>query len=255
MPGLTGCGLAEYGDSYTLSNTSATLSQTLKPKANVIRLAMPKNSDHTQLGADSRQQNAKQFTEKYENTGRAGNWLIDRFFRSAQGLIEPALPAKARVLEIGCGPGYSTARIKKWQGVDHLCAGEPDPQLLEIAREMNPNIELLNESAYHLSHADNTFDAVIMLEVLEHLDDPAKALAELRRVSRGVVLVSTPREPLWRILNCARGKYLGSLGNTPGHIQHWSSRGLTRQVSSHFKLVACAKPVPWTILLLRPRRA
>jgi hypothetical protein len=29
-----------------------------------------------------------------------------------------------------------------------------------------------------------------------------------------------PREPIWRIGNMARGRYLGDLGNTPGHIQH-----------------------------------
>ena len=120
--------------------------------------------------------------------------------------------------------------------------------------ELNPDIEFIRESVYELSHADNSFDAVIMLEVLEHLNDPAAALAELHRVSRSVVMISTPREPLWRALNCARGKYLAAFGDTPGHIQHWSSRGLIREVSPLFDVIGCAKPIPWTILLLKPRK-
>lgn len=203
----------------------------------------------------SRGTSSDQFTGKYQKSGRIGKFLIDRFFGSAQHLMDPVLGPTSRVLEVGCGPGYSTARIKKWRGVHHLVAGEPESEMLEHARAVNPEIEVLQESVYSLPHTDDAFDAVIMLEVLEHLDDPPSALAELRRVSRGLVLLSTPREPLWRALNCARGKYLASLGNTPGHIQHWSSRGLMRQVSPFFEVVACAKPIPWTILLLKPRKA
>ena len=40
------------------------------------------------------------------------------------------------------------------------------------------------------------------------------------------LLVSVPREPLWRGLNMARGAYMRDLGNTPGHVNHWSKRAL-----------------------------
>ena len=196
-----------------------------------------------------------QFLGKYQNSGRIGQFLIERFFMAARRLLHPVLGAAPRILEVGCGPGYSTERIKTWRRIGVFVAGEPEREMLEHAREFNPEIMFIRESAYALPHPDNSFDAVIMLEVLEHLDDPPAALAELHRISRGVVLISTPREPLWRALNFARGKYLGALGNTPGHIQHWSSRGLIRQVSPLFEVIACAKPVPWTILLLKPRKA
>jgi hypothetical protein len=52
----------------------------------------------------------------------------------------------------------------------------------------------------------------------------------------------------------ARGKYLLQGGNTPGHIQHWSSRGFVELVSRHFEVVKVRKPLPWTMLLCRPRR-
>lgn len=201
------------------------------------------------------QDETQAFTGKYENSGRIGGWLIERFFNAAQNLLVPMLGSQANVLEVGCGAGYSTASISAWLAADaRLVAAEPEWPLLQLARARNPGIALLGESVYQLAHADKSFDAVILLEVLEHLETPAEALAELARVSRGVVLLSTPREPIWRMLNMARGKYLHALGNTPGHIQHWSSRSLRRMVSPWFEVIACATPLPWTLLLLRPKR-
>ena len=46
------------------------------------------------------------------------------------------------------------------------------------------------------------------------------------------LLVSVPREPLWRALNVARGAYLRELGNTPGHVNHWSKRGVRPRCSA-----------------------
>jgi len=195
-----------------------------------------------------------EFTGKYEHSGRAGNWLINRFFDAARSLLEPVLDRNSRVLEIGCGAGYSTQRIARWRGVDDLSAAEPGPELLERAVANNAAVPMIQESVYSLAHADRAFDAVIMLEVLEHLEHPEDALRELHRVTGGYLLLSTPREPIWRMLNMARGKYLADLGNTPGHVQHWSTRALIRTTRPWFDLEGVATPLPWTILLLRPRR-
>ena len=75
-----------------------------------------------------------------------------------------------------------------------------------------------------LAFADGEFDLVAATEVLEHVPDPAAALAEMARVAGAFLLVSVPHEPLWRALNLARGAYLRELGNTPGHLNHWTRR-------------------------------
>ena len=75
--------------------------------------------------------------------------------------------------------------------------------------------------------------------------------AEVARVSSGWLLLSVPWEPVWRILNVARGRYVGSLGNTPGHVQHFSRRAIRGLVASRFELVAERRPFPWTVLLAR----
>lgn len=92
---------------------------------------------------------------------------------------------------------------------------------------------------------------VMCLEVMEHLEDPEKALRQLVKVSSDYFIVSVPREPVWRFLNMVRGKYWKHWGNTPGHLNHWSSGKIKKMISKHARVVAIYKPLPWTILLCK----
>jgi hypothetical protein len=89
------------------------------------------------------------------------------------------------------------------------------------------------------------------MEVLEHVPDPEAVLAEMARVASAWLLVSVPREPLWRSLNLARGAYVKDLGNTPGHLSHWSKRGFARLLARYGEIVELRSPLPWTMALLR----
>jgi hypothetical protein len=65
------------------------------------------------------------------------------------------------------------------------------------------------------------------------------------------LLVSVPREPLWRALNVARGAYVRDLGNTPGHVNHWSRRSFVDLLARHGEVAAVRSPFPWTMALVR----
>jgi len=96
-----------------------------------------------------------------------------------------------------------------------------------------------------------SFDLAAAIEVLEHVPDPERTLAEMAHVASRHLLVSVPREPLWRGLNLARGAYVRDLGNTPGHVNHWSKRGFVRAVGRHGEVIEARSPFPWTMLLVR----
>ena len=104
--------------------------------------------------------------------------------------------------------------------------------------------------AENLPFEDDEFDVATAIEVLEHVLDPAHTLAEMARVASGHLLVSVPREPVWRAVNMARGAYLKDLGNTPGHLNHWSRKGFVELLSRHGQVVARRSPFPWTMLLV-----
>lgn len=195
------------------------------------------------------------FRDKYEKSGLIGGWLIDRFYASIAGLIAGLQPPPTSAFEVGAGEGYSTQRLAPMMPADcRFVSSEFEPALALRARQRNPGVAVSTQSIYALEREDASADLVVCLEVLEHLDDPARGLAELARVARGALIVSVPNEPLWRVLNCARGKYWGDLGNTPGHLNHWTPRAFERFVGTRCRVLARVQPLPWTILLAVPRR-
>lgn len=128
------------------------------------------------------------------------------------------------VLDVGCGEGFVTARLPGGRvvGVD------PDARALEAAARRVPAGEFHRAAVTALPFDDGAFDLVVCTQVLEHLEDPAAALRELRRVARGAVLVTVPHEPWFRLGNLARGRHLSRLGSTPGHLHTWTGRGFRR---------------------------
>ena len=114
-----------------------------------------------------------------------------------------------------------------------------------------PNLEYRVMKAENLPFADDEFDVASAIEVLEHVPDPAHTLAEMARCAHSHLLVSVPREPLWRMLNLARGAYWSSAGNTPGHLNHWSARSFVALLSGFGEVIEVRAPFPWTMALVR----
>lgn len=198
------------------------------------------------------------FAHKYteEGQGKLGAQLLDGYFRSVENLVsESGIAArdKIRAIEIGCGEGFSTQRlVELLPSHVEMQASEFVDALVPKAQKRNPGIKVIQESIYETTHPDNSFDLIFLLEVLEHLDYPDKALAELARILKpdGFLVLGVPREPLWRALNMARGKYLKDWGNTPGHLNHWSSRQLVKFIEENFGPVQVKRsPLPWTQVL------
>ena len=198
------------------------------------------------------------FGHKYteEGQGKIGRKLLDSYFSSVAKLVDASGISgtkNAKAIEIGCGEGFSTVRLREMlPSTVELEASEFVAKLVPEAQERNPNVRIIEESIYETTHADNTFDMVFLLEVLEHLDYPDKALTELRRILKpgGYLVLGVPREPIWCSLNMLRGKYLAHFGNTPGHLNHWPSFALKRDIRKHFgPIIASRAPLPWTQVL------
>ena len=159
---------------------------------------------------------------------------------------------------VGARRGLRRGRAHRSSGPERLGDGRivgidlDDPKLrAEWEKRERPNLEFRAEEATRLSFADDEFDLASAIEVLEHVPEPEATLAEMARVARGHLLVSVPREPLWRGLNMARGAYWRDLGNTPGHVNHWSKRGFVSLLSRYGTVEEARSPFPWTMLLVR----
>ncbi len=191
--------------------------------------------------------------DKYATGNPVARRLMAGFDRGMFELLARAHPV-ASVLEVGCGEGHVTAKLARFFPEAEIVGTDFSDEIIDIARREHPDIRFEKQSVYEISRRAARPDLVVMSEVLEHLEDPERALAELAALGPAHLFASVPREPVWRVLNLARGKYIGALGNTPGHLQHWSARGFLGLLSRHFEIRAHKTPLPWTQALCRPRR-
>jgi SAM-dependent methyltransferase len=189
--------------------------------------------------------------DKYGSTNPVVRRLMAGFERSVDELFAQAAPRT--VLDIGCGEGVLTAQWAQRLGTGRVVGVDlEDPKLeAEWAQRQRENLEFRAMPAERLEFSDNEFELVAATEVLEHVPDPALVLNEMARVSARHLLVSVPHEPLWRALNVARGAYLRDLGNTPGHLNHWSRRSFVNLLGRFGEVSQVRSPFPWTMLLVR----
>lgn len=189
---------------------------------------------------------------KYATRNPAARGLVARFRGALDELLDVAAPAS--ILDVGCGEGVLAAAWRERPGVRRVVGVDVEDARLraEWARRERSGLELRAIApAPPLPFPDDSFDLLAAVEVLEHVDDPDVLLAELARVARRHVLVSVPREPMWRALNIARGAHWGSLGNTPGHVHHFSRRSLERLAAARGRVLAVRTPLPWTAALVQ----
>ncbi|HSZ06163.1 MAG TPA: class I SAM-dependent methyltransferase [Solirubrobacteraceae bacterium] len=201
--------------------------------------------------------------DKYGSSNAVVRRLMARFERDLDELFELAAPSS--LLDVGCGEGVL---VHRW--AQRLAARDPDapPRVVGIdleeqsiqagwAERQAPNLEYrVMEAATSspqgdLPFADAEFDLASAIEVLEHVPDPEHTVAEMARCAERHLLVSVPHEPLWRMLNMARGAYWPALGNTPGHLNHWSRGAFVKLLSRHGQVLEVRSPFPWTMLLVR----
>jgi 2-polyprenyl-3-methyl-5-hydroxy-6-metoxy-1,4-benzoquinol methylase len=189
--------------------------------------------------------------DKYGSRNPVVKRLMSGFHATLDELWRRAAPSS--VLDVGCGEGVLTVQWAERLGGGRVVGIDLDDAKLraEWTKRERPNLEFRAEEATRLSFADDEFDLAAAIEVLEHVPEPEATLAEMARVARGHLLVSVPREPLWRGLNMARGAYWRELGNTPGHVNHWSKRGFVSLLSRYGAVEEARSPFPWTMLLVR----
>lgn len=188
--------------------------------------------------------------DKYGSTNPVVRRLMANFEGTLEELFVKAAPQT--LLDVGCGEGVLT---HQWaQRIDGKVVGIDldDPELHKHwETRQAPNLEYKILKAENMPFADNEFEVASAIEVLEHVPDPEHTVAEMARCASKYLLVSVPREPLWRGLNMARGAYIKDLGNTPGHLNHWSKRSFVALLNRYGTVVEARSPFPWTMLLVR----
>lgn len=189
--------------------------------------------------------------QKHASNNPIQRALIQRFHSQVCELVKARNPRE--ILDVGCGEGYVLQALRAG-GVRCAMRGiDLSETAIAEARRNVPDANFEVRDVATLAEAGERYDVVLMLEVLEHLPDPTRALRLLSQVSNRHAIVSVPWEPYFRGLNMLRGKHVLALGNDPEHIQHWGRREFKRLVAGTFDVRAAPTVFPWTLLAAETR--
>lgn len=153
---------------------------------------------------------------KYSTTNPLVKYANAQFFNSIINNIKKENPKK--ILDVGCGEGNLFGKLVKNYSKAKIIGIDYSAKSIKAAKKYG---DARVGSIYSLKFKNKEFDLVTCFEVLEHLDNPRKALKELIRVGK-IILITVPNDPIMRACNLIRGKYLETLGNFPDHVNHWT---------------------------------
>jgi len=184
--------------------------------------------------------------QKHESKNPIQRALIGRFHEQLAHAVRELEPQN--ILEVGCGEGY-VLRALRDHGVTCPLAGiDFSPEAIQAAKQRVPDANLSVDDALALAERGQKYDVVLMIEVLEHIEQPERMLPVLERIASRSVVLSVPWEPFFRGLNFMRGKHIAAFGNDPEHVNHWSRSGFKRFVGSRFSIQRAPFAFPWTLV-------
>ena len=159
--------------------------------------------------------------KKHTHRNPIQRFLLDNFFRTLLKLT--AGKKIENILDVGSGEGFTLNRLMEnkigsmWEGIEY------SKDAIAIGHKIYPKVKIKQGSIYKLPYEDNIFDLVLCTEVLEHLENPDRALEELVRVSKKYLAVSVPNEPFFMLAQIIRGKNWSRFGNDIEHFNHWTA--------------------------------
>jgi SAM-dependent methyltransferase len=157
--------------------------------------------------------------------------LLGSFYERIADHVAEAAPARARILEVGCGPGHLSIRLARRYALD-VTGIDLDPAMIEQAQANATRADGTDESrpsfqvgdVAHLAFPDESFDLVVSTLSMHHWADPTAGLAEIGRVLRpaGRALIWDLRPGVWLLhrdvpdpVKHAQGSPLQMVGTTP----------------------------------------
>lgn len=167
-------------------------------------------------------------------------WKVEKLIPFVKAFIQENSKESVNLLDVGGGAGVvlseTSSYIEKNTGVRvNKYAVDLSPGMLQIQKKRNPTARTLNEDIRYTSLNDREIDLTLLIDVLEHVPDPVKALKEIKRISRYAIL-KVPLDgyllgTVWNFINSGKPKRKRIEGI--GHINTYRYNDLKNQVESN----------------------
>jgi len=185
-------------------------------------------------------------TPKYTARNPAIRWLTQRWVANLDQQLAriAAQGAAGAALEVGCGEGVIAAKLHQRFG-EVVALDLPDAGLRAHWRQ-RPGPRFLHADAHALPFGDDRFGWWSPPRSSSTCPTPPGGSRSWPGWAGRHLVLSVPQEPLFRACNLLAGRYVGALGNTPGHLNHWTRRGFVRFVAGVAEVREVTSPFPWT---------
>jgi 2-polyprenyl-3-methyl-5-hydroxy-6-metoxy-1,4-benzoquinol methylase len=191
-------------------------------------------------------------TKKYRAKNPVKRALIRRFVGAVHELFESG-DAPRSVLEIGVGEGFLSGLLSERHPEVEFSGVDLNEQDLALLAQKFPRIKRYCANIYDLSALPGGYDLIICAEVLEHVDEPERALEQIVRLAPKRVILTVPHEPWFMLSNLAMGKNITRLGNDIEHVNHFTVSSFRRLLARKLELSSVTTSYPWILAAGRPK--
>jgi len=155
------------------------------------------------------------------------------------------------ILDAGCGEGITLEKLVGQFSAARVVGIDTEPENLEICRKHQLPVQ--EGSVYALPFAEASFDTVLFSEVIEHLDEPERALGEIARVLRpgGRIIVIFPNDRMFMLARLMMGMVREAFYD-PGHVRQWTPRQMRKALRAAGFAPVASRNIPfglWPICL------
>jgi SAM-dependent methyltransferase len=101
-----------------------------------------------------------------------------------ESILRLGIEPTDRVLDVGCGTGALTSQLIGLVGAENISAVDPSDSFVAAFRQRYPGVDAHVSGAEQLPFGESAFDAAVAQLVIHFLKQPARGVAEMRRVTR-----------------------------------------------------------------------
>lgn len=171
--------------------------------------------------------------------------LIERIIEVV-GSIRPSA-----LLDIGCGEGEVIYFLKNFYPKINAVCIDLSLEALKTAKKIDDRNEYVRADIFYIPLRGNIVDAVICIEVLEHLEKLHEVFEEIKRVIKSHFIATVPNPLVFRLGNLISLKNISNLGEDPEHVHHFTQRSLIKTLSEHFEVKSVENVKMWTLAISR----
>jgi len=186
---------------------------------------------------------------KYQSKNPLKKIFIGLFIKKIVGIVK-TLDIQT-ILDAGCGEGLIMKKIYSKTSDFKIDGLDISSQSIDMAKKLLPGHNFFVGNIGKMPFADNSYDLIMALEVLEHLLEPPLALKEIKRIAKKYCLISVPWEPYFSLANFLSGKNIARLGADSEHVNFWSRKKIINLTGQYFNIISVQISFPWIIILAK----